>query len=144
MCMINWLKSCKKKGIDKTAEQCRAKMKKLKVDYRRVKDKHNKTGESRSNWKFFDTMDAVLGHRPTTRPPVVLDTSEQPDDYDEVGSEEDGEEDKGSTEQSDLHLEDARSLHALSPSSSSSIKDAQPSTMKGKKGNVPKMRRLKQ
>lgn len=60
-------------------------------------------------------MDAVLGHRPTTRPPVVLDTSEQPDDYDEVGSEEDGEKDKGSTEQSDLHLEDARSSHALSP-----------------------------
>ena len=126
-------KELQKKGIDKTAEQCRAKMKKLKVDYRKVKDKHNKTGESRSNWKFFDTMDAVLGHRPTTRPPVVLDTSEQPDDYDEVGSEEDGEEDKVCTEQSDLHLEDAGSSHALAPSSSSSIKDAQPSTMKGKK-----------
>ena len=37
-------KELQKKGIDKTAEQCRAKMKKLKVDYRKVKDKHNKTG----------------------------------------------------------------------------------------------------
>ena len=78
-------------------------------------------------------MDAVLGHRPTTRPSVVLGTSEQLDD-DEGGSE-DGEEDKGSTKQSNLstaiHLEDAQSSHALSPSSSSSTKDAQSSGSKG-------------
>ena len=86
-----------KTGSDKTAEQCRAKIKKLKLDYRKVKDKHYKTGEGRSTWKFFDTMDAVLGHRSTTRPSVVLDTSEQPDEDDEGGS--DGEEDKGSAEQ---------------------------------------------
>ena len=40
-------------GSDKTAGQCRAKMKKMKGDYRNVKDKHNQTGERRSNWKFF-------------------------------------------------------------------------------------------
>ena len=89
-------------------------------------------------------MDAVLGHRPTTRPSVVLYTSEQPNKDDEGGSEEGGEEDKSSKEQSDLHLEDAWSSHALSPSSSSSVKGAQPSAIKGKKRNVPKMRRLKQ
>ena len=126
----------KKTGSDKTAEQCRAKIKKLKLDYRKIKDKHNKTGEGRSTWKYFDTMDAVLGHRPTTRPSAVLDTSEQPDEDDEGGSE-DGEEDKGSEEQSNLStaiaLEDAQSSHALSPSSSSSTKDAQSSGSKGKK-----------
>ena len=57
-------------------------------------------------------MDAVLGHRPTTRPSVVLYTSEQPNKDDEGGSEEGGEEDKVSKEQSDLHLEDAWSSHA--------------------------------
>ena len=31
----------KKKGSVKTADQCRAKMKKLKLDYRKVKDKHS-------------------------------------------------------------------------------------------------------
>ena len=78
-------------------------------------------------------MDALLGHRPTTRPSVVLYTSEQPNKDDEGGSEEGGEEDKVSKEQSDLHLEDAWSSHALSPSSSSSVKGAQPSAIKGKK-----------
>ena len=52
-------------------------MKKLKLDYRKVKDKHNNTGENRSTWKFFDAMDAILG--PTTRPAVLVDTSENPE-----------------------------------------------------------------
>ena len=72
-----------KTGSDKTAEQCRAKMKKMKGDYRKVKDKHNQTGESRSNWKFFEAIDAILVHRPTTKPVVVLDTSLQPEDDEE-------------------------------------------------------------
>ncbi len=64
---------------------------KLKLDYRKVKDKHNQTGQNRSKWKFFDAMDAVLGHRPTTRPSVVLDTSEHPDEdeEDELGESDD-------------------------------------------------------
>ena len=57
-------------------------------------------------------MDAVLGHRPATRSSVVLDTSEQPDDE---GGSEDGEEGKGSAEQSNLsttiHLEDDMHYH---------------------------------
>ena len=39
---------------------------------------HNKTGEGRTNWNYFDVMDAILGHRPATQPPVVVDTSESP------------------------------------------------------------------
>ena len=37
-----------KMGSDKTIEQCRAKMKKLKIDYRKVKDKYNKSGATGS------------------------------------------------------------------------------------------------
>ena len=40
----------KEKDIDKTADQCRTKMTKLKLDYRKIKDKHNKTGKGRKNW----------------------------------------------------------------------------------------------
>ena len=49
-----------KKGSEKTGEQCRAKMK-LKLDYQKVKDKHNKTGHGRISWKYLETMAAALG-----------------------------------------------------------------------------------
>ena len=62
-------------GSDKTGEQCRAKIKKLKLEYRKEKDKHNKTGHGRSTWRFFDDLDAVLCNRPTSQPTVILDTS---------------------------------------------------------------------
>ena len=42
-----------KTGSDKTAEQCKAKIKKLKLDYRKVKDKHNKTGEGLEHLEIF-------------------------------------------------------------------------------------------
>ena len=71
-------KGMRERGSDKTGVQCRAKMKKLKLDYRKIKDTHGKTGRGRSTWKFFNKLDAVLGHKPATRPPVVLDTSEDP------------------------------------------------------------------
>ena len=64
-----------KTGSDKTAEQCRVKMKKLKLDYRKECDKHNKNGQGRSTWRFFDALDTVLGHRPTSQPTVLFDTS---------------------------------------------------------------------
>ena len=80
-----------KTGSDKTAEQCRAKMKKLKLEYRKVIDKYNKTGEGPSPWRFFNALDRVLGDRPTSQPTAILDTSapprndsdsEAPEDYD--------------------------------------------------------------
>lgn len=86
-----------KKGFEKTADQCRAKCKKLKLDYRKIKNKHNRTGEGRSNWKFFDAMDSILQHRPTTRPAVVIDT-EADEDVDEP--EDNEEEEDGSINQS--------------------------------------------
>ena len=61
-------------GFDRTGQQCRDKMKKLRSEYRKIKDSNSRTGESRSKWKFFECMDAILGCKPSTRPPVVLDT----------------------------------------------------------------------
>ena len=36
-----------------------------------MKDKRGKTGEGR---KYFEVMDSILGHKPATHPPVVIDT----------------------------------------------------------------------
>ena len=62
-------------GFDRSGTQCRDKIKKLRAEYRKIKDKHGKTGTGRSSWKFFDDMDKILGHKPATCPPTVIDTS---------------------------------------------------------------------
>ena len=63
-------------GYQRTAEQCREKVKKLKSEYRKVKDGHNKTETGRSSWRFLDAIDAVIGNKPATKPPVVIDSLE--------------------------------------------------------------------
>ena len=49
----------REKGIYRTGDQCREKIKKMKLEYRRIKDNH----KTRS-WKFYDVMDRVLANRP--------------------------------------------------------------------------------
>ena len=62
-------------GHNKTSSQCRDKIKKLKAEYRKVKDKREKTGEGRyPEWDYFDALDAILGHRPATKPPLVINS----------------------------------------------------------------------
>ena len=50
-------------------------MKKLKGDYKKIKDKQLKTEEERKEWDYFEAMDSVLGHKPATHPSMVIDTS---------------------------------------------------------------------
>ena len=59
--------------------KCREKLKKLKAEYRKIKDKQGKTGEGRKEWAFFNEMDTILCHKPATQPHVVIDTSAEPD-----------------------------------------------------------------
>ena len=49
-------------------------VKKLRQEYKKIKDKRNLTGRGRTEWKFFSKLDEILGARPATRPPVLLDT----------------------------------------------------------------------
>ena len=63
----------KEAGYDRSADQCRGKAKKLKGEYRKVKDKQGKTGTSRITWKFLDVVD-LLGTRPSTKPAVMVDS----------------------------------------------------------------------
>ena len=65
-----------KHGIVKSGEQCRGKVKKLRQEYKKIKDGHNQTGRGRTKWKFYDQLNELLGNRPATRPPVVLETLE--------------------------------------------------------------------
>ena len=69
--------SMKKAGFERSAVQCREKVKKLKTEYWKIKDKHRVTGTGRKKWKHYDTLDAVLGDRPTTLPPVIVDTLQE-------------------------------------------------------------------
>ena len=48
----------------RTSRQCREKIKKLKTDYRAIKDHHGLSGSK--DWKWFEQMDAIYGNRPTT------------------------------------------------------------------------------
>ena len=51
--------------------------KKLKKEYRKIKDKLNETGQGRNEevqWVYFDAMDQILGHKPTTVPEMVIDS----------------------------------------------------------------------
>uniref|UniRef100_A0A3P8XEC9 1-aminocyclopropane-1-carboxylate synthase-like protein 1 n=1 Tax=Esox lucius TaxID=8010 RepID=A0A3P8XEC9_ESOLU len=53
----------REKGIYRTGDQCREKIKKMKLEYRRIKDNHRMVRGGRS-WKFYDVMDRVLTNRP--------------------------------------------------------------------------------
>uniref|UniRef100_W5LZ80 Uncharacterized protein n=1 Tax=Lepisosteus oculatus TaxID=7918 RepID=W5LZ80_LEPOC len=52
------------KGIHRTGDQCREKIKKMKLEYRRIKD-NQKTVRGGRTWKFYEVMDRVLTNRPS-------------------------------------------------------------------------------
>ncbi|KAL2102556.1 hypothetical protein ACEWY4_001724 [Coilia grayii] len=48
----------------RTFVQCCEKLKKLKSDYRSIKDHNGRSGSNRKNWRWFELMDNIYGHRP--------------------------------------------------------------------------------
>ncbi|XP_065893653.1 uncharacterized protein [Dysidea avara] len=69
------LTSC---GYQRTGMQCRERVKKLKKDYKKTKDNLNETGNKRKLCKFYEQINCILEDRPSTKPAIVLDSS----DYD--------------------------------------------------------------
>lgn len=63
-------------GFERSANQCREMIKKLRAEYKKVKDNNNQTGNNRKMCKFFEKLDNVLGSKPATRPPVLVDSFE--------------------------------------------------------------------
>ncbi|KAL3056425.1 hypothetical protein OYC64_019002 [Pagothenia borchgrevinki] len=59
---------CSKKflelGIVHSATARRLKIKKLRQDYKQIKDYYNKSGNDRKTSKWYEHLDALLGHRP--------------------------------------------------------------------------------
>ena len=90
-------------GFDRSGTQCRDKIKKLGAEYRKFKDKHGKTGTGHSSWKFFDDMDKILGHKPATCPPTVIDTSGDHSTEVQISSEDNGN-DEGNVGKMDLRV----------------------------------------
>lgn len=115
-------------GYERTYEQCREKLKKLKADYRKIKDKQGKTGEGRKDWEFFDALDAVLGHKPATQPRVVVDTladhTVEDDDESDLLAE--------GTSASLMESSDSSSLKENSSSSTSLLESSDSSSLKVK------------
>ena len=60
-------------GYERSGVQCRDKLKKLKSEYKKVKDNNNETGKQRKAWKFYCCMNEVLGNKPATRPVIIID-----------------------------------------------------------------------
>ncbi|CAH2318915.1 Hypothetical predicted protein [Pelobates cultripes] len=54
-------------GFERTSGQCRAKLKKLKGQYKKIKDTNSRSGNSQSTWKWYDAMDAIYGHKPANQ-----------------------------------------------------------------------------
>ena len=61
------------KGYEHDWQQCRAKIKNLKTQYRKVKDHNGETGRGRITCKFYKELDNILGHRPASVPTILLD-----------------------------------------------------------------------
>jgi len=61
-------------GIQKNGEQVRCKVKKLRQEYKKIKDGHKETGNKRKQWKYYDKINEIMGNRPSVTPPVILDT----------------------------------------------------------------------
>lgn len=132
-----------KEGVIKSGEQCRTKVKKLRQDYKKIKDNHNQTGRGRTSWKFFEPLNDILGTRPATRPPVVLDTQDATslvaEENDEISDEEEDVVESGSsavTNEDSMSMENSKVevTGTKSGSSSRSTTPARSSTaIKGKK-----------
>ena len=80
----------------------------------KIIDKHGKTGEGRSKWEYFNSMDNILGNRPATEPPVVIDSS-----YVDAAEEQELKEEGGDeTENREEEKENKQSIPAASSASS--------------------------
>ncbi|KAL3056679.1 hypothetical protein OYC64_019207 [Pagothenia borchgrevinki] len=54
------------RGYARTFQQCRDKLKKLKSEYRAVKEHNGWSGSDRRSWKWFDLMNDIYGSRPSS------------------------------------------------------------------------------
>ena len=58
-------------GYSRSLKQCRDKIKKLKGEYKKVRDKRETTSEGwYPEWEFFNALDNIFGPKHSTGPPL--------------------------------------------------------------------------
>uniref|UniRef100_A0A667ZA49 Myb/SANT-like DNA-binding domain-containing protein n=1 Tax=Myripristis murdjan TaxID=586833 RepID=A0A667ZA49_9TELE len=68
------------RGYRRSVDQCRDKVKKLRIQYLRIRDALRKSGSSpdeKEKFRWYDAIDAIIGRKPTSQP-VVLESSLPP------------------------------------------------------------------
>ena len=68
-------KNLKGFGFERTADQCRNKIKQLKVCYNDAKRESGESGKGKKYFAYFNDMDLVLGNGLATVPPVPINSS---------------------------------------------------------------------
>ncbi|CAF94564.1 unnamed protein product [Tetraodon nigroviridis] len=64
-------------GFHRSVEQCRIKVKKLRLQYFRVRDAIGKSGtsaEEKEKFVWYDELDGILGSSPASRPKQVVES----------------------------------------------------------------------
>ncbi|XP_049437761.1 zinc finger and SCAN domain-containing protein 29-like [Epinephelus fuscoguttatus] len=67
------------RGFQRSVEQCRAKAKKLRQQYIKVRDqlaRSGSSGDEKDKFPWFDELDNILGTKPVVEPVDVIDTSD--------------------------------------------------------------------
>ncbi|XP_049917254.1 interferon-induced protein 44-like isoform X2 [Epinephelus moara] len=65
------------RGFNRSAVQCRIKVKKLRQQYVKVRDslrRSGSSGEEKEKFIWYDDLDSILGTRPTSSPKVVIES----------------------------------------------------------------------
>ena len=101
-----------KEGHTRTYQQSREKIKKLRQQHKKVRDKIRQTGQQGrihviEKFVFFEAVDKILGNRPATEPKVLIDSmsSKTDEDNESNGS---GNEDEGKDEQEVEEVQEMR------------------------------------
>ncbi|XP_067654466.1 uncharacterized protein [Haliotis asinina] len=64
-------------GFEKTAPQCKERMKTLKKAYRQCRDSLKRSGQPRKLCKFYEELNEILDTRPATSPGKVIESLQQ-------------------------------------------------------------------
>ena len=107
-------------GFERTANQSREKIKKLSMEYKKVKDNNNQTGNNRKTCKFYERLDNVLGNKPAMRPPIVIDSFESSSGNNSCDSQKSNDDESASNNKQTSDLNTEKSEEKSPPSDLSS------------------------
>lgn len=61
-------------GHQRSLDQCRDKVKKLRLQYQKVRDSLRRSGsssEEKEKFQWYEAVDQIIGHKPTSEPNVI-------------------------------------------------------------------------